>query len=591
MSGNDDARANPSLNKRQRLLNIMRTTRDVYVPTFTTTMSQLKSDASSTIKSYYDASGAPGTSSGAPLWPADMKTLVYPSYTRLEDGGRFETHIRGLVFTPGTMNRKSRLILSLCRQLIRPSSPTEKTAIDEQSETRSTDSQSTFDSASNHSSLALDSSEENTLRSRIAGFLQKHIMGVNLAINISDGYAQEECTYVATDSWGNYNVKVVTQFKPENIDVKIDVPDGMLVNCPINIVENSGFALISDVDDTIKHTGVTGDKRSLFTNVFVHELKTWSIPGMPIWYNTLKDAEKVDFFYVSNSPFQIYPLLDDYISQNFPPGPLFLKQYSGNLMSSLMSSSAKRKLGSILSILKDFPQKRFILVGDSGERDLEAYTEAVKQFPTQIAAIYIRCCKQSMSDVVINDLKVVQELNYMIETKYYKEIKSDSVGLHPNLVRRQESSDHNNIPDLIQFDENSKGAPIKPQKKPTLSKSQQVDIDRSRRNAPSLPPRKHATFPVRDKDSLTFNRSATDDIIYCTPSSQNDYGTYSTFFDSRADSWRQRVMHTILELKSSGANVRLQFFTQPELCLEDSIEIIRREKEKSLQQKPFIGNS
>ncbi|SCU86610.1 LAME_0D06920g1_1 [Lachancea meyersii CBS 8951] len=579
MNSSDDLRAGGSaLNKRQRLLNIMRTTRDVYVPTFTTTFSQLKSEASSTIRSYYDGSGGTAAPTGLPVWPSDMRTIVYPSYTRVVDQGRFETHIRGLVYTPGTMNRKSRLILSLCRQLIRPTSPETKANIEEQLEMPSNDSQSTFESASTHSSLALDSSQEDTLRSRIAGFLQKHIMGVTMAIDVSDGHVEHEYTNVATDNWGNYDIKILTSFQPQNISVKIDVPDGMSASCPINIVHEHGFALISDVDDTIKHTGVTGDKRSLFTNVFVHDFKTWAVPGMSLWYNTLKDSENVNFFYVSNSPFQLYPLLDDYLSQHFPHGPLFLKQYSGNLVSSLMSSSAKRKLGSIFSILRDFPHKRFILVGDSGERDLEAYTEAVKQFPTQIAAIYIRCCKDSMSDSAVNAPKVVNELNYMIEKKYYRRQGSCFDGDNAIASSRkipQPTSDASNL-----FNYESKPKPSKPHQKPSLTSDQQKEINKSKKFAPTLPPRKHATFPIDGSDVLSFDRSYTDDAIYCTPSSQNDYGTYSTFFDSKADSWRQRVMDTILELNNCGVNIRFQLFTQPELCLEDSIEIIRKEKKE-----------
>ncbi|CEP62096.1 phosphatidate phosphatase APP1 LALA0_S04e07690g [Lachancea lanzarotensis] len=579
MNSNEDVRSgSAALNKRQRLLNIMRTTRDVYVPTFTTTISQLKSEASSTIRGYYDGSGAAGTApvGGHPIWPADMRTLIYPSYTRMVDQNRFETHIRGLVYTPGTMNRKSRLVLSLCRQLIRPTSPGAKANFDEQLAIPSSDSQSTFETSSSQSSLGLDSSEEDILRSRISGFLQKHIMGVTMTIDILGGSNQHEFTNIATDNWGNYDIKILTSFKPEKINAKIDVPDGMCVDCPVNIVREYGFALISDVDDTIKHTGVTGDKRSLFTNVFVHDFNFWAVPGMSLWYNTLKDSENVNFFYVSNSPFQLFPLLDDYISQFFPTGPLFLKRYSGNLVSSLMSSSAKRKLGSILGILADFPHKRFILVGDSGERDLEAYTEAVKQFPSQIAAIYIRCCKDSMSDLAVNTPKVADELNLMIEKKYY-----NSVGAPRCYDTTDDHLTNEASSNTFLSNSEEKRKPNKPQQKPCLTSDQQHEIDMSKNVAPALPPRKHATFPTSSKDPLTFDRSYTDDAIYCTPSSQNDYGAYSTFFDSKADSWRQRVMHTILELKNCGAKVRFQFFTQPELCLEDSINLIRKEKNES----------
>ncbi|CAR24954.1 Actin patch protein 1 [Lachancea thermotolerans] len=580
MNNSDEYRGTGSLNRRQRLMNIMKTTRDAYIPAFTTTLSQFRSEASSTIKGYYDSANHTGATQGVRTWPVDMKTLIYPSYTRMVDQRYFETHIRGLVFSPGTMNRKSRLILSLCRQLVRPSSPSERAALEEQLEAPLNDSQSISDSASTHSSLSLDNSDDDTLRSRISGFLHKHIMGVTLTIDISDGSSLKERTSVVTDNYGNYDVKVATQFQPQNITINIDTKDGCTVNCPINIVKDQGFALISDVDDTIKHTGVTGDKRSMFSNVFVHEFKTWAIPGMSLWYNTLKDSEGVDFFYVSNSPFQIYPVLEDYVSKHFPMGPLFLKQYSGNLVSSLMSSSAKRKLGTILGILADFPHKRFILVGDSGEGDLEAYTEAVKLFPNQILGVYIRCCKDSMSDVAAYGHKVIDELNALIEKKYYSKTNIPSTSGEVSSTRKDLTKSPS-IPDLIQLDD-VKTPPLKPTKKPMLTSAQRQEIESSKKAQPPLPPRKHRTFPSSIKEPSTVNRSATDDAIYYTPSSQNDYGSYPTFFDSKADSWRQRVVQTIKELKNCNAQTRLQFFTEPELCLEDSIETIRKEKARNI---------
>ncbi|SCW02053.1 LAFE_0E13124g1_1 [Lachancea fermentati] len=581
MNNADEFRSNTTLSKRQRLLNIMKTTRDVYVPTFTSTISQLKSDAGSTIRNYYDGTTARSTTMGSHLWPPDMKTMVYPSYTRLLDDGQFETHIRGLVYTPETMNRKSKLILSLCRQLVRPTSPGEKNIAEEQLESQSlNDSDSTIDTASTSSSIGLDTSDEDTLRTRIAGFLQKHITGVTLGIEMSNGPTQD-ITYVTTDNWGNYNIKVITGFQPKDIRVAIDSPGGMALSCPVTFVKNSGFAVVSDVDDTIKHTGVTGDKRSMFCNVFVNSFSTWIIPGMSLWYNTLRDTENVDFFYVSNSPYQVFPILQGYIMNHFPLGPMFLKQYSGNMLSSLMTSSAKRKLGSITNILRDFPHKRFILVGDSGERDLEAYTATAKEFPNQVAGIYIRCCKDSMSDFEVNDVKVMQELNRMIQDKYLNELHHEGGKLNAQNKGEHQASD---IPDLITFDDENRKRPSPPipTKKPLLTKKQENEIQASKKIPPPPPPRKPTHLRLQETDlppvSSTRDMEPVSEPVFCTPSSQNDYGTYATFFDSRADTWRERVMTSITELKDCGADIRFMFFMEPELCLEDSIQMIREQK-------------
>ena len=40
--------------------------------------------------------------------------------------------------------------------------------------------------------------------------------------------------------------------------------------------------------------------------------------------------------------------------------------------------------------MRRFPQRRFILVGDSGESDPALYARLARQFPSQIQSIYLR---------------------------------------------------------------------------------------------------------------------------------------------------------------------------------------------------------
>ena len=47
----------------------------------------------------------------------------------------------------------------------------------------------------------------------------------------------------------------------------------------------------------------------------------------------------------------------------------------------------------IAGILRDFPDRRFILVGDSGQKDPEIYADLARQNASQVAAILIRDLK------------------------------------------------------------------------------------------------------------------------------------------------------------------------------------------------------
>jgi phosphatidate phosphatase APP1 len=48
------------------------------------------------------------------------------------------------------------------------------------------------------------------------------------------------------------------------------------------------------------------------------------------------------------------------------------------------------KLSVIRRIVRRFPERRFLLVGDSGEHDPEIYGALARRYPRQIAGIYIR---------------------------------------------------------------------------------------------------------------------------------------------------------------------------------------------------------
>jgi phosphatidate phosphatase APP1 len=48
------------------------------------------------------------------------------------------------------------------------------------------------------------------------------------------------------------------------------------------------------------------------------------------------------------------------------------------------------KIGVIDPLMQQFPERTFIFVGDSGERDAEVYGTLASRYPSQVAAILIR---------------------------------------------------------------------------------------------------------------------------------------------------------------------------------------------------------
>jgi len=155
------------------------------------------------------------------------------------------------------------------------------------------------------------------------------------------------------------------------------------------LLEHTGLSVISDIDDTLKHSQVSC-KRTLLTNTFLRPYET--IPGMaPLfrqWW-----AEGAAFHYVSSSPWQLYEHLTEHLAdEGFPPGSFHLKLFRprDHLLRRVLMLRRSGKIGVIRGLIKMFPRRRFLLVGDSGEHDPEIYGALARRYPLQVAGIFIR---------------------------------------------------------------------------------------------------------------------------------------------------------------------------------------------------------
>ncbi|KAJ2078381.1 hypothetical protein H4R24_004514 [Coemansia sp. RSA 988] len=157
-----------------------------------------------------------------------------------------------------------------------------------------------------------------------------------------------------------------------------------------HLVEPHGISVVSDIDDTIKASNITAEKRIVLETVFAQPLR--AVPGMAELYGEWYDGG-CEFHYVSNSPWQLYPALDRFFQvYQFPPGSAHLRTFDANDLLSISNytGTPQLKRDTIELLLHTFPGRTFILVGDSGEQDLETYVDLARRFPGRIARIFIR---------------------------------------------------------------------------------------------------------------------------------------------------------------------------------------------------------
>jgi len=105
---------------------------------------------------------------------------------------------------------------------------------------------------------------------------------------------------------------------------------------------------------------------------------------MPELYAGIASKLKANFIYLTGSPYQIYPFLRKFIGDTYPTarGPIFAKNLTivdiPEAIRFLTESSAQtfeHKLSVLNRVHSMYPNKKFLTVGDSTQKDPEVYAE------------------------------------------------------------------------------------------------------------------------------------------------------------------------------------------------------------------------
>jgi phosphatidate phosphatase APP1 len=205
---------------------------------------------------------------------------------------------------------------------------------------------------------------------------------------------------VESDDEGYYTATFDTRSPPSDAlwdNAIASLADGTLATPQpvLQVADGPGIGVISDIDDTILHSGVTSWKTAAQLT-FLHNARTRKpLQGVARLYQALQAGAngrgRVPVFYVSSSPWNLYDLLEDFMELNaIPAGPVFLRDLGLDAGKLIKSQGHGHKLERASQLIERFPQLRWVLLGDSGQADAELYAEAAHRFGDRIAAIYIR---------------------------------------------------------------------------------------------------------------------------------------------------------------------------------------------------------
>jgi phosphatidate phosphatase APP1 len=174
-----------------------------------------------------------------------------------------------------------------------------------------------------------------------------------------------------------------------SIQPAIKAADGRSFKGRVQLLPPQGVSVISDIDDTIKVSHVL-DKSELLANTFLRPFQP--IPDMAAVYQSWS-GQGAAFHYVSASPWQLYPALSQFLDQTgFPPGAILLRylRIKDRSFFDFMRTSMAYKTRTIEALIHQFPQRKFILIGDSGENDPAVYAAVARKYPANVLKIYIR---------------------------------------------------------------------------------------------------------------------------------------------------------------------------------------------------------
>ena len=173
------------------------------------------------------------------------------------------------------------------------------------------------------------------------------------------------------------------------------------VETRVFIVDPSAtIGIVSDVDDTVMVTALPRPFLAAWNTFVLDEHARVPTPGMAVLLERLA-AEHAGgpVIYLSTGAWNVAPTLRRFLHRNlYPPGALLLTDW-GPTVDRWFRSGREHKRIELARLARDFPELRWVLLGDDGQHDEMLYGEFADQHPASVEAVCIR--QLSASEAVL----------------------------------------------------------------------------------------------------------------------------------------------------------------------------------------------
>lgn len=213
---------------------------------------------------------------------------------------------------------------------------------------------------------------------------------INAPVTVTLGAAELAAT---VDRGGYLDLEVTGHgLEPGWHEAVIRSGNGDTVRAPVRILDPSiTTGVVSDIDDTVMVTHLPRLLIAAWNTFFRDELAREPVPGMaPLLRALVAEGPDAPVFYLSTGAWNTAPTLTRFLRRHkYPEGPLLLTDW-GATNTGWFRSGQEHKINELHRLLRDFPDTRWILVGDDGQHDPTIYGDFTRRHPDAVEAVLIR---------------------------------------------------------------------------------------------------------------------------------------------------------------------------------------------------------
>ncbi len=196
---------------------------------------------------------------------------------------------------------------------------------------------------------------------------------------------------VRADRGGYVDAVLDADLEPGWREVRVGLGGATATAAVLVVPPGPGTALVSDVDDTVMVTALPRPLLAAWNSLVLHEHARRVVPGMAALYRRWHAANPgTPTFYLSTGAWNVAPALRRFLERHaYPAGPLLLTDW-GPTNTGWFRSGTAHKLRTLRRLLAEFPELRWVLVGDDGQHDPQIYGEIAAEHPDRVHVVAIR---------------------------------------------------------------------------------------------------------------------------------------------------------------------------------------------------------